>query len=86
MDPDGKMIFTVMDTGIGIPEEQMAEVLKPFGRTELSKLHNIEGSGLGLPLTKGLVEAHGGELEIKSTVGMGTTVTVRMPANRVIPS
>ncbi|MCH8111407.1 MAG: hypothetical protein IH905_05550, partial [Proteobacteria bacterium] len=45
-----------------------------------------EGTGLGLPLTKSLIEMHGGEIEIDSTVGVGTAVTVRYPANRVCRS
>lgn len=84
--PEGDLILKVSDNGIGIPEDQLGEVLKPFGRTEVSKINNIEGTGLGLSLTKGLVEAHGGNLKLESILGEGTTVTVTMPAERVIKS
>ncbi len=82
--PDGRLIIEVSDQGIGIPGDQIAEALKPFGRTSVSRSRNIEGTGLGLPLTKGLVEAHGGALRLESTLGVGTTVIIQLPPDRVI--
>lgn len=80
----GDMVFTVADHGIGIPEDQIHSVLEPFSRSAVSRAKRIEGTGLGLPLTKGLIEAHGGTLSLRSTLGEGTTVTVRLPAARVV--
>jgi signal transduction histidine kinase len=80
---DADMIFIVKDEGIGIPKDEIEKVLQPFGRTEQARQSNIDGTGLGLPLTKGLVEAHGGTLMIESDTGKGTTVTVRLPEDRL---
>jgi PAS domain S-box-containing protein len=71
--------ITVTDTGIGIAEEHLAKVLMPFGQVDSTLSRKYEGTGLGLPLTKSLVEIHGGTLTLESKVGRGTTVTVRMP-------
>lgn len=78
------LVFTITDSGIGIPADQIDGVLKPFNRTSVSRARQIEGTGLGLPLTKGLVEAHGGTLTLDSELGIGTTVTVRLPAERLL--
>ncbi len=82
--PDDGYVFQVCDTGIGIAKEDIPKALSLFGQVdgELNRVH--EGTGLGLPLTKALVELHGGELEIDSEVGAGTTVTVRFPATRTV--
>lgn len=80
---NGDMLFIVKDQGIGIPKDEIEKVLQPFGRTEQARQRNIDGTGLGLPLTKGLVEAHGGTLKIESDTGKGTTVTVRLPDDRL---
>ncbi len=80
----GDMVITVADSGIGIPTDQIEGVLEPFNRTTVSKAKRIEGTGLGLALTKGLIEAHGGTLLLDSALGEGTTVTVRLPAARVV--
>lgn len=77
------LVVVVKDQGMGIPKDEIATVLQPFGRTEASRERQIEGTGLGLPLTKGLVEAHDGTLHIESDLGMGTTVTVRLPGDRL---
>jgi signal transduction histidine kinase len=73
----------VTDTGIGISASDLPKVLIPFTQldSKLSRKHG--GTGLGLPLTKGLIELHGGSLVIDSEVGVGTTVTIRLPARRV---
>ncbi len=79
---DGTVEIRVADTGIGIDPEDIPKVLAPFGRTENSYVRNTEGTGLGLPLTRRLVELHGGTLAIDSAVGTGTTVTVVFPSSR----
>lgn len=73
------VIFSVSDTGIGIPEDEAHKLFEAFSRTELSKQQNIEGTGLGLPISKFLVEQHGGELTFTSKVGVGTTFTFTLP-------
>jgi signal transduction histidine kinase len=70
---DGSLALTVSDTGIGMTAAEIAIALE------------YEGTGLGLPLARALAELHGGRLEIASTPGHGTTVTVILPASRVRP-
>lgn len=71
--------FSVSDTGMGIPEDEAHKLFQAFERTEMSKAQNIEGTGLGLPISKFLVEQHGGNLTFSSTVGVGTTFTFTLP-------
>jgi signal transduction histidine kinase len=78
-------IFQVVDTGIGIALEDIPKALAPFQQIDSSLNRKFEGTGLGLPLTKCLVELHGGSLDLQSQVGVGTTVTARFPAQRIIP-
>ena len=71
---------TVSDTGCGIPPDKISQVFRPFERADNSfDLSAEKGTGLGLPLAKGLVELHGGEISLHSTLGEGTTVTIRLP-------
>jgi signal transduction histidine kinase len=76
------LTLAVSDTGIGMTAEQIPIALERFGQidSKLSRKHT--GTGLGLPLSKHLVELHGGRLEIASEAGVGTTVTVAFPAAR----
>ena len=71
----------VTDTGIGIPANKIDVVTRPFEQAASSYTRNHEGTGLGLSITKDLIELHGGNLHIESTVGVGTTVTIRLPYN-----
>ncbi len=77
-------VFQVIDTGIGIAFEDIPKALAPFQQIDSSLNRKHEGTGLGLPLTKSLVEMHGGYLDLQSKVGVGTTVTVRFPAERIV--
>jgi signal transduction histidine kinase len=79
------LTLTVADTGIGIAPEDIAKALAPFGQVDssLSRKHN--GTGLGLPLSKALTEAHGGTLVLTSRVGEGTQVAVTFPPSRLRP-
>jgi signal transduction histidine kinase len=81
---DGRFMLTVSDTGIGIAEADLAVVLTPFGQVDSKLSRKYEGTGLGLPLSQALVRLHGGELAIASQPGEGTTVTIILPASRVI--
>ena len=85
-DPDSGHGFRVVDTGIGIAPEDIPKALAPFQQIDSKLCRKHEGTGLGLPLTKALVELHGGTLEIESEVGVGTAVTLRFPADRMIES
>jgi len=79
-------VFQVIDTGIGIAFEDIPKALTPFQQIDSGLNRRHEGTGLGLPLTKSLVEMHGGYLDLQSEVGVGTTVTVRFPAERIVTS
>lgn len=83
LDESNDMIISVTDTGIGMDEAGMAKALDKFGQVDSSLSRAHDGTGLGLPLTKGLIELHGGTMELASRHGEGTKVTVRFPAERV---
>ena len=80
---DGGYAITVQDSGIGMSEQDIAKALTPFGQIEnkLTATHN--GTGLGLPLAKAMLELHDGELEITSRPGMGTRIVLFFPASRI---
>ncbi len=80
---DGGFCITVADTGIGIAEADISTVLAPFGQADTSFARMHEGTGLGLPIAKSLVELHDGRLELTSEPGSGTTVSVILPAKRL---
>jgi len=77
---DNTAIIRVSDTGIGIPAHKIADVTKPFEQVSNAFTRGHDGSGLGLAITKDLTELHGGTLQIESRLGVGTTVTIRLPA------
>ncbi len=77
-------VMRVIDTGIGIAQEDIPKALEPFGQVDSKLSRKYEGTGLGLPLSKGLVELHGGRLELASEVGVGTTVTIILPSERIV--
>lgn len=79
-------MLVIKDNGVGIDEKNIARVLEPFGQVGEVYSRTYEGTGLGLPLAKALVEIHGGSLELASKLGEGTTVTVRFPPERTIPA
>jgi PAS domain S-box-containing protein len=81
---DSGYVFQISDTGIGIAPEDIRKVLSRFGQADEGLNRRYDGTGLGLPLTKALVEQHGGTLDLQSKVGIGTTATVRFPAIRVV--
>lgn len=80
---DGKLFVQVSDTGIGIAEEDLELIFKPFEQTRAG-VSQTAGTGLGLPISKKLVEAHGGDMIIKSEVGVGSTFGFIMPAQSKI--
>ena len=78
-------VLQISDTGIGIAPDDMQKALARFGQVEARLDRRFEGTGLGLPLSKSFVELHGGALELTSEVGVGTTVKVRFPPERMLP-
>jgi signal transduction histidine kinase len=77
--PEGSLEIVIRDTGIGIPEDRIADLCQPFKRIENVLSCRHQGSGMGLFITKALVERHGGTLVIESGLGEGTIVRVRLP-------
>jgi heavy metal sensor kinase len=75
-------ILTITDTGIGIPEQALPNIFDRFYRVEQSRSHETGGSGLGLAIAQHIVDAHGGTIEVKSTIGKGTTFQVVLPCQR----
>ncbi|MDH3230558.1 MAG: CHASE domain-containing protein [Alphaproteobacteria bacterium] len=84
IDYKGRLVATVSDNGVGIAKRDQARIFQPFIQADSSISRKYEGTGLGLPLTKSLVELHDGELELKSKEGAGTTVKVIFPKERVM--
>jgi two-component system sensor histidine kinase/response regulator len=78
---DNTVIFQVEDTGIGIPEEKLPLVFEKFQQVDASYHRPYEGTGIGLALTKQLVELHRGRIEVESTVGVGSVFTVWIPSS-----
>jgi two-component system cell cycle sensor histidine kinase PleC len=85
MEAGGGLSFGVADTGVGISPEDQARVFQKFGQGRHDVAIVDQGTGLGLPIAKGLVEAHGGHITLESEVGVGTRVTVHFPASRTKP-
>ena len=80
-DDDGARV-TVRDYGIGIPEESLDKVFEPFYRTDESRTRTTGGYGLGLSLTKSIIDAHGGTIRVESKMGEGTTIMIWLPDRR----
>jgi two-component system cell cycle sensor histidine kinase PleC len=81
---NGGQYVSITDTGPGIPEDEIPVVLQTFGRGSLAIKTAEQGSGLGLPIVKGLIDLHGGGFHLKSKPRAGTEVTVTLPAERVM--
>jgi len=78
------LILVVADTGIGIPQADLDRVLKPFEQVDSGLSRQHQGTGLGLPLVRAMIELHGGTVTLKSTVGVGTQVILTLPAERLV--
>ncbi len=72
-------VLSIMDTGIGIAKEALTKLGRPFEQVESQLVKSHQGSGLGLAIAKSLVELHGGRMRIRSILGRGTMVSVRLP-------
>ena len=84
MEPHGEVTLRIRDTGIGMSEKDIETALKPFRQLSASRERRSDGTGLGLPLTKALVEANRAAFAIDSSVGQGTLIRITFPATRVL--
>jgi signal transduction histidine kinase len=84
--PSGDLAIAVADHGIGMRPQDIPIALEPFRQIDNALSRSYEGTGLGLPLAKMLVEKHGGMLTLESALGIGTTATVMLPASRLRPT
>jgi signal transduction histidine kinase len=80
-DQSGTLTLDIEDFGMGMTEDEITSALQPFGQAKPDTARTHGGTGLGLPIVKGLVDAHGGALEVKSNPGRGTLVRIRLPAH-----
>ncbi len=80
----GTIDLSVADTGTGMTEDEVKLALEPFGQADNGLGRKHEGTGLGLPLAARLAELHGGSLSIDSRKGLGTTVTIHLPPERLV--
>ena len=77
--PDGGATIAVADTGVGMSPDQIAVALRNFGQVQGHLSRTQEGTGLGLPIARGIARQHGGELHLESQPGAGTTVFLNLP-------
>jgi two-component system, cell cycle sensor histidine kinase PleC len=80
----GEIEMSVRDNGPGIPSNEIENALAAFTRGSLAAKKAIDGAGLGLSIVKGIMELHGGTIQIKSAVGSGTEVICTFPTKRVL--
>ncbi|MFM8678897.1 MAG: ATP-binding protein [Alphaproteobacteria bacterium] len=84
LDEQGWLAIAVGDTGAGIPEDMLPRLFQPFSQAHSHLVRSKEGAGLGLAISRGLVELHGGTIGIESIEGEGTVVTLRLPPERLV--
>ncbi|HEX2591634.1 MAG TPA: MHYT domain-containing protein [Rhizomicrobium sp.] len=80
----GELGIAIADTGIGIAEKDIPKAFERFGQVDSRLARKYQGSGLGLPLARQLAELHGGRFELQSKEGVGTTVTITLPKERIV--
>jgi signal transduction histidine kinase len=80
------LTLKIIDTGKGIAPDDLDRVFESFGQGRHDQASADRGTGLGLPIVRGLIQAHGGDVRIESQVGRGTTVVIRLPAALVLPA
>lgn len=82
---DGNMQVMIADEGAGIPKDKIEQAMEPFGQVlEAADKSGQQGTGLGLPLAKAMIELHDGKISLQSDVDQGTTVYIQLPAYRII--
>jgi signal transduction histidine kinase len=82
----GWVAVDVTDRGEGIAEEDLPKLFKPFGRLQTAIAAGIQGTGLGLHLSRAVAQAEGGDIEVTSRPGEGSTFTLRLPRGRKRPA
>jgi signal transduction histidine kinase len=75
----GRAVVEISDSGVGIPADELDAIFDRFYRATTAEKADIPGTGLGLPLVRQVVHAHGGEVAVRSEVGVGTTVSIELP-------
>jgi signal transduction histidine kinase len=83
LEQDGGLCIAIKDSGIGMTEAEIEAAFEKFRQIDNSLTKRFQGTGLGLPLAKQLIELHGGTIEVSSEPGVGTEVRIRLPAARV---
>jgi two-component system, OmpR family, phosphate regulon sensor histidine kinase PhoR len=76
---DGNALLEVSDTGIGIPQDALARIFERFYRVDKGRSRDEGGTGLGLAIVKHVAQTHGGQVEVESRIGKGSTFRVRLP-------
>jgi signal transduction histidine kinase len=84
LDIAGDCTISIADTGIGMSADEISRALKPFQQADSSLARKYDGAGLGLSIAAGLMTLQGGGLDIDSEPGVGTTITLRFPASRLV--
>ncbi|MFP6729803.1 MAG: ATP-binding protein [Alphaproteobacteria bacterium] len=84
IDPQSGCRFEVIDTGIGIAPDDIPKAMAKFGQIDSSLSRKYDGTGLGLPLSAALARLHGSDLDLQSELDVGTTVSLVLPATRII--
>ena len=83
VESDDTIFFGVRDTGVGIRDEDRERVFESFGQGRHDAVTLERGTGLGLPIVRGLAAGHGGQVTLESRVGVGTCITISLPAARL---
>ena len=81
---NGDLGIRVHDQGVGMSPEEITTAMQPFGQSKDAHVRNVQGTGLGLNISKALIELHQGSMSLSSAPGKGTTVTIRLPAARIV--
>jgi signal transduction histidine kinase len=85
-DADGAVGLTVADTGIGVDPAIIPSLFEPFGQASDQTAREFGGTGLGLSIARRLARLHGGDIDMESAPGEGTTMRVTLPASRLVPA